>query len=306
MKYSLCRRYLLPLLALACSQSETRAALLLYEGFEGYSTSGFLNGQAVSSSAIGFSGIWGGNTASTGAGNINASSLSFGSLLPTSGGSYVNTGGTVVLGSTLSIPSSLSGTIWMSHLIRFNGAHSASGSAGFEVRIGDTAGGSEVVRFRTFSDTRSGTSNVIGTDYNTGTLSTIGDSTDPQLATNTNYIMISSFTNVAGTSGSGTATIWALTTDQFQTMMESPLGAESYLTEATAGQYSAKATNTDAVKSTDQIESGDFLQIVNVGNNIQLDEIRLGTTLADVIPEPGSALLAISGLTFLLRRSRRS
>ncbi|MBX3742649.1 MAG: hypothetical protein KF712_16810 [Akkermansiaceae bacterium] len=306
MKSQLFRRYLLSLLPLACSLSETRAALLLYEGFEGYSTSGFLNGQLVSSSTIGFSGTWGGNTASLSAGNINANSLSFNSLLPTSGGSYVNTGGTVVLGSTLALGSSLSGTIWMSHLIRFNGNHSTSSSSGFEVRIGDTAGGSDVVRFRTFADTRTGTSNVIGTDYNTGSLTAIGDSTDAPLATNTTYIMISSFTNVAGTSGSGTATVWALTSAQFQTMMESPLGAETYLTDATAGQYAAKATNTDAVKSTDQIESGDFLQIVNVGNNIQLDEIRLGTTLADVIPEPSSALLAFSGIALLIRRSRRS
>jgi hypothetical protein len=300
---------LLPLAAFAYLPTQSHAALLLYEGFAGYTVDANLFGQSINGSSTGFTGSWGGNAASQIAGNgtINANSLTFGSLLQTNGGSYVNTTGTIVLGSTINLASPASGTIWTSFLIRFNGAHNSGDTAGFEIRIGDSAGGADAVRFRTFADTRSGTSNVISTDFNTGTLSTLGDSADPVLATSTTYIMISSFTNVAGASGNGTATTWALTPDQFQNMINSPLGAESYLATAGSGLYSAKATNTDPVKATDQIGSGDFLQIVNVANNIQLDEIRMGTTLADVIPvpEPAVITLSLAGVAFLLLRKHR-
>jgi hypothetical protein len=297
------------LLSIACVTSESQAALLLYEGFAGYTTGTVLYNQNINGSSTGFTGAWSGNTASQTNGTVSASGLAFGSLLQTSGGSYVNNGSTVVLGSTIALAGATSGTVWTSYLVRFNGAHNNTAGNGFEIRIGDSAGGADVVRFRTFADTRTGTSNVVGADFNTTDLSNIGDSTDPVLATSTNYIMISSFTNVAGASGSGTATTWALTASQFQAMIESPLGAETYLTTATASQYFAKASNTDTVKTTDQIESGDFLQIVNVGNNIALDEIRMGTTLDDVIPvvpEPGSAMLTFASAALLLRRTRRA
>lgn len=295
--------------------SSAQAALLVYEGFNGYGAAGTpLNTQTANGNTTGLTGAYGGN-GNANVGVIATSGISFGSL-QTSGSALTIPNNTVVIGGTLSLASSYSGTLWSSYLVRFNAPHSTTGGNGMEIRISDSISGTTNARLRVFADTRSGTPNVIGVDYNTSDLSGIGNSGDPALLTGTtspstpgtDYILISSFTNVgAGIVGSGTATTWALTLAQFEAMISSGIPAESYLGGATLGQYYAKASNTDAELASDTFENGDFVQIVSVGDNVTLDEIRFGTELADVIPvpEPASMLLGLAGLGAVALRRKR-
>ena len=292
-----------------------QAALLVYEGFNGYGTAGTaLATQNANGNTIGLTGAYGGN-GNASVGVIAASGISFGSL-QTSGSALTIPNNTVVIGGTLSLASSYSGTLWSSYLVRFNAPLSTTGGNGMEIRISDSISGTTNARFRVFADTRSGTPNVIGSDYNTADLSGIGNSSDPALLTGTtspstpgtDYLLISSFTNAGtGVVGSGVATTWALTLAQFETMMSSGIPVETYLADATLGQYYAKATNTDTELATDTFENGDNLQIVSVGDNVTLDEIRFGTSLADVlpVPEPTSALLGFASLGLATLRRKR-
>lgn len=288
----------------------SQGALLIYEGFTGYNTSGYLKGQAVSANAVGLSGTWGGNAAADSAGTFIAAGLTFGSL-ETSGGAYRVGGGTVVVGAgATSSALTSTGTLWASQLVRFNGNQNNSSTGnGLEIRIGDDAGGATNSRYRTFPDSRLSGTTLVGVDYNTGNLDGISNAPEAALPINTTYLFISSFTNIGAAVGTtATATTWVLTLSQFQAMLDSTKTPEQYLTDADSSLYSAKATDTvDLVKASDGIKTGSHLQLVNVNDNVTIDEIRYGTTLGDVIPlipEPSSALLSLLGSSILLRRRR--
>ena len=291
--------------AVVATVLNSQGALLVHESFSGYDT-GVLKGQPVSDSATGLTGTWDGNTTANTLGTITTG-LDFGSL-QTSGGALRNTNNTVVVAAAISTTTAHTGTLWSSYLVSFAAAPSTSSNNGLEMRIGDSAAGADAPRYRTFADSRITGAGDVAVDYNSGSTTGLGGS-GSTLLTGTTYILISSFTNLGGATGSAAqATTWALTAAQFDAMIASPLGAETYLTDAGSTLYTAKATETaDTVKSTDTFGPGDFVQIVSVGDNDTVDEIRFGGTLGDVIPvipEPGTAALALFGALAFLRRKR--
>lgn len=122
------------------------------------------------------------------------------------------------------------------------------------------------------------------------------------LTTATNYILISRFTGVGGTSG-GSATIWALNSTQFEAFVTAgrteaflDIGANVTAT-ATSSQSSGVARNWN----------GSFFEIVNGGTTGTLDEFRYGESLFDVtpVPEPASLSLLGGSACLLLRRRRK-
>lgn len=312
------RLFLIPPLLAMFAGVRSEGATFVHESFTGYSV-GLMRGQAATGS--GLSGVYGGNgnaavedppTAASGSfatGTFVSSGLTFGDYLPTSGGAMTIASGTTVVGVKVAPTTpSYSGTLWVSFLVRFNAAHnsSATGNPGVELRL-TTGSASDAgnAKFRTYADSRVDGNTAIGVDYNSSDFASVGSS-PAVLANGTTYIMISSFTNVgASIGGGGVATTWAMTQSQYEAMMTSPLGPEAYLLAATAGQYFGMATATDAEKASDVFDNSIFLQMVSVSNNVTYDEIRLGSSLVDVVPEPGTALLGILGASVAWVRRRR-
>ena len=75
-----------------------------------------------------------------------------------------------------------------------------------------------------------------------------------------------------------------------------------------SGALTAKATDASPeFTGTFNFITGNFQQFVSVTNSGSFDEVRYGSTLADVapIPEPGSAAMLLCGSGLLALRRRR-
>jgi hypothetical protein len=289
---------------LATSVSTSPAALLVYEGFNGYPS--ITVGTTPNSNTFGL------NQSIAYAGTTpEALSIQSGltlSNLQVSGSSAGFSGGTIVAGAQLTIASPYVGTLWGSYLINLSTMGGALGN-GAEVRLSDndSTGG---VRFRAEADSRNGVtlSNTLSMGYD----STMVDATT-SLATGTTYIILSRMTNVgvalsAGTTGVGT--LFALTAAQFNAMKAAP-DAEAFLDTAAIGtgnsQITARIADTAVTTGTFSFAAGNRMQFVQVADAGQVDEIRYGATLLDVtpVPEPGIGALLVAGLAGLTGRRRR-
>ena len=300
-----------PLLSLLLA-SHAGAALLVYEGFTGYT--GTLNETAPNANTIGLNqGIAYAGSAGTGPGNFSVvGGLTFGSL-PTSGGavSFNGTPASSVSGAQLA--TSYSGTLYTSYLINLSGRDTTTSGAGFELRLAndDASAGA---RFRTFSDSRSGTSVVPGVDYQGTDLSGISNSSaGTQLGLGTTYLVVGSFTRVGSglTVGApGIGSMYVFTSSQFEHMMSQadPTAYFNSLDASDVGtnqdQIHAFATET-VTSSTYNMSSGNRMQFVNVKDAGIIDEIRFADSFLSVIPEPGSVLLAGIGAMALIGRRKR-
>lgn len=294
------------LAVLASFAPSVHATLYVYEGFNGYTT-GALAGQKPNGNTVGLDTNInyyddGGNRTAGFA--IHSTGLALGSL-QTGAGALAFSSGTYVIGADIS-QTAVTGTLWSSYLVNFS-TNSATSGNGTLVRIGSTPADSGTnTRFTSWADSRNSSTNI-GVAYNgaTGTDGTAG------LATGTTYILISKFTNV-GTSLSagtpGTATLWALTAAQFDSFIAAG-GTEDLLLPASV---TATATQTTTTGGPFTFNSNTAFGIVAVGNAGVIDELRYGSTLADVIPtaipEP-AATTALAGLAAALcavRRNRRA
>lgn len=285
--------------------SLSNASLLIYEGFD-YAAGSTLSTIKPNASTVGFdqSTLYAG----TGAGNytVQAASLSFGALQTTGGAVSITTATTSVASGRLSL-ASYTGTLWSSYLVSLTAQGSGAGDGALMRISSNTANTGE--RFNSFADSRSGSTNVaIGYD---ATSSPTGNS----LTLSTTYIIISKFTNVGtGLSGGtpGQASTWALTEAQFGKFL---LGGatESYLnTVSITGMetgVSARGTDANVTASTYSLATGSFAALVSVNDTGTFDELRFGTSLADVtpIPEPAAtglvaALGMAAGAVFFRRR----
>lgn len=281
-----------------CGATSAHAALLVYEGFDGYSgnitASTKPNGNTV-----------GLNTTVGYAGSLSITTgLSFSSLQVNGGAAgYAN----VTTNPQLSLASSYSGTLWGSYLI--NIASRGSGSSdGVEIRVNTALYSGGTSYFRSAADTRNGTSPNAGVSYQQNSFSDAPIS----LSLNTTYLVISKFTNV-GTSLSsgisGVGTLYVLTSNQFDAMVSSG-NAESYLDSSTVGAGITARVSSAAVQSgTFSFASGNYLQIsTQTSDSGIIDEIRYGSTLADVtpVPEPTAiAFLFLAGGAWALSNKRR-
>lgn len=304
------------LLLLLCMAAPAKGALIIYEGFNGYTrdlTDTPTSPEAPNASTIGLnkSAAYGALTSSY---DITSStSLTLSNLL-TSGGmaTTIAGGGNDVAGAQISLASGtdFTGTLWTSYLVNFGSKGTSTGD-GFEVRLGGSATGSGSARIRMFGDSRSNSPNV-GLDY-TGGSSHVGAGT---LTNGTTYIIIGQFTRV-GEEGTvadpASGKLFALTAAQFNEMKGRP-DAEAYLLGLTTADvggalsgYSFR-TITDGSIAATLPATGAFLQFVGVGDTVSFDEVRFGNTLADVtpVPEPSRALLMMAALCGMMMRRRRS
>lgn len=294
----------LPGLLLLALTLPSPAALLLYEGFNGYTNGTNLENLAANANTTGIA-LTGGATYGNGSASnqpdglviTNSGGLSLGSLV-TSGGAITFDSGTNV--ASIGITSTTAGTVlWGSYLARLNSTSNTS-AQGVDIRLNSSASSSATAAFfRSDADSRgsAGTGPAVSYDNGMGAAAA-GLTTTPA----TTHILISRFTGLGGTTG-GTATIWALNSDQFAAFVTAGR-TEDFL--ANSANVTATATSSQS-DSTARVWNGMFFEIVTGGTTGTLDEFRYGETLLDVtpIPEPASLSLLGAGSLLFLRRRRK-
>lgn len=289
--------------------SPARATLLVHEGFTGYNA-GTLAGQSPNQNTTGLgpAGYYDGATISRAGGYTLQAGLTFGSLA-TSGGALAYGTAINVIGADIDIGgTAFQGTLWSSYLVKFTATQASGDGDGALLRIGDSPNDTADLRYSSWADSRN-SSTRIGTAYS-GSTAINGDAA---LAVGTTYILISRFTRVGSVASSvspATATVWALNETQFGNFIAA--GGD----EAALVGTSVTATATQQVTSgSKNFVTGDAISLVTVNSAGVFDEIRFGSTLADVtpllaIPEPAAAaaLSAFTALAFcagVRRRVRR-
>jgi len=293
--------------SLAAALPSARATLLVYEGVNGYTT-GSLAAQKPNDSTVGLDktkGYYDGASPSRAGGyTVQSTGLTFGPL-ETSGGALSFNGGTNVIGPDLDLGSiAFTGTLWSSYLVTLS-ARGTAAADGVVIRIGDTPADSTGNHFSSWADSRQ-SSTAVAVGYSKGNTAVNGTGS---LALGTTYIIISEFTRVGESVSTGTpgvATSWALTESQFAAFLADG-GDEAALARASV---TATAMHSTGANGTQAFSSSQSIGIITVNDSGVLDELRYGSTLADVIPIPEPATAALlaglgCGVFLLLRRSRR-
>lgn len=278
--------------------SDASADLLVYEGFNGYTT-GTLAGQTVNGNAIGLSGAYlqpaGQYTA------ITTSGLVFGSgatTYATSGGSVWNPNGDL---STISVGLNIgtfSGTLYGSYLFKLGSTYGPNGGTRMETRFNtaSTAGTAASYLYAAVDNS----SAKMALKYDASSAMTTSESITSTFAAGVTYMAISKWTGVG--TGSGTGTLWVLTSAQYDAsgglLTESFLNSNALISLTTSGSGSSVLNNSD------------YLQFMPGGSSVDdraLDEIKYGTSLQDVtaIPEPNVLALTCSGFCAVLLAFRR-
>jgi hypothetical protein len=264
------------------------AALLVYEGYNGYG-SGTLSGKTPNMNTVGL------DQGVAYAGNgpqhytLQPNSLAFSPNFLTSGGSVSFIGTSAVAAAQMELASPYLGTLYHSYLVNLS-TFGSQASDGAQTRIGTdaTTGGN---RFFAAADNRNG-ANTTGVSYSTSTQNgTVG------LTAGTTYLLIGRYTRVGSglSSGNpGVATLFALTAEQYDSFLLGG-GNDSYLDGATINNTSSGITDRISISHTSgtfNFQDNFFMQLVSVGTAGSFDEIRYGSSLADVtpIPEPGTLL----------------
>lgn len=289
------------LLAATAICGSANAALLLYEGFSGYTAgsafdtvtpNGNTTGLADSGTGSSYANAAGTNSASTM--TVAAGGLSLGSLA-TSGGA-LNFSTSTAVGSANITSTTGSSTIWGSFVVSMSTFNSTTASGGFEVRLNSNAGSlSGNAYFRSDADTRGELGTGVSVSYG-GTLGAAGGS----LTAGTPYLILSKFDTTAGTS-----TLWALSAPQFDAFVAAGRTEAFLNANATATASATRpATGTFGWNSAG---TPSYLEIVTSGAAGVVDEIRYGETIAEVtpVPEPSSALLIGAAAAFGLGRRKR-
>lgn len=299
---------------LASSAMSLQASVLLYEGF-GYGLADNATINGATATGTGVQGNW--TVTNTGAGAASSlyktSDLSFGSSFVTNGGGSLRlnatySGGNTVSSATVNLSNTASGTIWGSYLANFATIGSANGGSFLAGVATAPDGATSSLKSGVLSNTNP-TDRKLADGYDTSTTA----SGNFAFAQNTTYLFISRFTNVGtalsvGTTGVGTT--WALTLAQYETWLAG--GA----TEAGLdSNYSVRVFDT-ATTGTFSYDSNGHLTLRadapdNNGSSMTLnvDELRFGTTLADVyvVPEPSVSLLGLAaGVICFSRRQRKA
>jgi hypothetical protein len=284
------------------------AALLVYEGFVGYTAANLDLAGAPNANTIGLDTTVEYAGTSIASYTLVGTSLSFGSRFTTNGGSVSVAGATAVAAAKLKLNSPpgspYTGTLFSSYLINITSRATSGSNLGGGIRVATDTGPTNE-HFLNYADNRTSGNNVAA-GYDDGT----NISGSAALGTGTTYLMLSRFTLVGSATGSATATTWAFTQAQYESFLDLG-GTEAVLLGLTATGYTAKATDTATLPvASNAFSDSTYEQIVNAGLTAQWDEIRYATTVEEVtgrpIPEPATSLLALLGLALLHRRRRRA
>ena len=253
-----------------------QAALIAYEPFatgNGGYTTGNIDGQ--NPSVTGFSGQW--THSQYNNANISATGLSYPGI-PTTGGMYVGDNSRSYRALATPFGSTTSGTYWMSYL--YQSTADGGNWQAFETYTTSGTIGQDSSRRYLISNGAAGWDGGTGTGaFNVGASGVSGIIPGGAAGTDVNLFVIK-MEFVAG--GNDTFTVWR----------NPSLGSEP-----TTGGLA---------------KTGDFdwaytgIFDADTPGKVNFDEIRIGTTFVDVIPEPGSlSLLGLMGGALFLRRKLR-
>jgi len=260
-------------LAFAISLAATKAALVLYEGFDYPSATSFTG----STGGTGWSGAWtlaggtGGVVGTPGFGYTDAG----GDILTTSGNyGSANSSGAGTLSLTRTFAAITSGTVWMSFL-----ANGSTGNFSVGVQLFNGSGGNGVVIGKNSNATNK-------TDWGIRPLGNGAISSD----------FVDSGVAMPGTSGTPTLVVLAVT------LSGSGLTNHNDVVQVFLNpSLNSTPTTPDATFSTATIGSLSKIGANSAsGSTFNLDEFRLGSSFADVtpytVPEPKAAALLGLGL----------
>jgi hypothetical protein len=258
----------------------TQGALLVQEGFDSYEE-GALDGQSVRK-AIGLTGSY---YASESAIEYQSTGLTFGPLA-VSGGSIRSASATPAFAG-VNLDAEGQGTIYSAYLVNFDGKERSDASA---VRLGinDNPGGSLETRY--FNSNADGSdSGVPMTGYDTAPSAGDYYANFDEAGT---FLVLARFTNVGSElspESPGVATMWILTEEQFAYFTANNLLTDAELDAAARGagadnvRWRIENTVTTGFHSfTGALQ----LSLTSSGSSstYTMDEIRFGTSLADVAP----------------------
>lgn len=285
------------LLALAAG-AEARADLIIAEPFD-YTASEALDGK---NGGTGFSGAWSTSISAgaTGSATVTAGSLGF-SNFPTAGNKLSVSLDTIPGGSALAVEpkrsvnaSAGSGDLWASFLYRRTDTTNVNTSRIAEIRIGPSGTGTspQMGMRAKVSGSQGVAVRYDGSPGSTAATSSIQDGSV--------YLLIAKFADLDQASG-GAAQMWVLRASDYDGIKaggitEAELNTAAYL----------KATDVQAAK---KVSVGDLITISNsssaVSFGIDVDELRYGTDLQSVVPEPAAVGGVIGAGLLLAGRQRR-
>ena len=294
----------IPATCLALLPALAAGELYLYEGFGGYAA-GQLPGQAISSSTLGLdtaTAIIGGGTAAV---NVFGSEGLVFSNLQVSGGKGLYsspTGAASYVGYRYN-GAAVTGTLYTSFLTRIETAQNNPSSVGLRLNTANNSGGGSSW-FYSFADTIAGTRTGIQYDNASGAVSS-----SQTLPVNSVHVVIGRFTRVGealSEATPGIGTTFVLTRDQFDHFKENGFtDAELDGAAVGSGAHEVFSRVADAA-----VTSGTFNVLTNgrgvqfgVGNAgvnqiVSYDEIRMGSSLDDVLPvddsPPAEVYLSVS------------
>jgi hypothetical protein len=284
------------------SAVKSSAALLVYEGFSGYSNDSALTNLTPNANTVGLARSGEGSTYGNDSGSNQPGGMRINNSAGLTMGSLQTIGGAVRYGTSTYVAHSVlttttTGTVvWGSFLVNpdivLGG--DGNGSRGMEVRLNSSSvSNSSDVFFRASPDSRAST-DLITVSYDAG-LSNAGSTV--AMTPGTTYLILSRFDFGA----SGGATLWAMNLSQFNAFIAADR-SDSFLNNA--ANFTARVT--DAQAGTYGWD-GNYLEFVSSGVSGYLDEIRFGESIIDVTPIPEPTTVAIAGIAgFLFTFRRRS
>lgn len=274
------------------SLASAHAAILVHEGFD--YTAGTSLG-ATTNGGTGWGGAW--SVTSGSAPTVDVTQLSPLTNVGASGLSVTQSGAattnsvtrtfSTAYGTGVTIGSPL--TIWLAFEMKGNGSNSNDSYLAL-LRNSGTAASDEIIRIGRKSGVSGGNITLSTAAGTSPTQTAFGN-----VAYNTStYLMVVKLELQRSGAGTGTnvytANLWSFTGSA--PTSEGSLGASvANFTTTTLGS----GTGLNALRLVD----------ASSGANSQFDEIRIGTTFIDVIPEPSAAALSLLGGAILLRRRRK-
>lgn len=274
--------WLLPSL-LCLALSPARSAILVEDDFD-YAVGSI---QTAWNGGTGFSGTW--KVASNTNGAI-VSGLTFGSMAVSGNAlsvSHTSTISSLSSGNvfrTMDVGTISSGDIWMSYLYKFDTSSSPLDEVALEVR--PSAG-----------NIRSGISENNSSFYTRYGSSSTASAANSVFKDGTTLLLIFQYPDLASTS-SRTAQGWALTVSGYEALVAAGLSEANLSTYAVA---TVSQTNSSAVTFNG---AGNF-EIVPLARangtyaSFFIDELKIGTSLADVVAVPEPSTMALAALGFL-------
>lgn len=317
MKYT---RYLWLAIAaagLALASNPAPAALMVYEGFNGYNNAVELKGQAVNANTIGLDKTtnWGDNNGSPW---DLVPGLAFGSgntQLEIYGDAVSRrNNASAVLSSELDIDSAhlngqgqYVGTLYTSYLVQFDyGLSNASPNGNVHIALTSNLNDNNQRRFRSGArrgDNSNANNQAVGVGYTGGSF---GNGSGHVNVDGETFMILGRFTRVGETISAGTpgvGTVWALTSDQFDHFKANDWAGIDLAAVGTASnQVKGKSEHTVTSTTINLLNNSLFLQIGSGSTSdaiITFDEWRMGASFDDVtpvVPEPSSIASVLLGL----------